>query len=55
MNAHDLHHRVYQPPRDSVPEGTYIEKVEDLELVYVILTHDQPESTIRLIECVCRE
>ncbi|KAL7434602.1 hypothetical protein ACHAXM_004281 [Skeletonema potamos] len=52
VNAHDLHHRVYQPPRDSVPEGTYIEKVEDLELVYVILTHDQPESTIRLIESV---
>eukprot|EP00985_Skeletonema_marinoi_P008121 scaffold3619_cov97-Skeletonema_marinoi.AAC.6 len=52
VNAHDLHHRVYQPPKDSVPEGTYIENVDDLELVYVILTHDQPEATIRLIESV---
>ncbi|KAL7495402.1 hypothetical protein ACHAWT_003862 [Skeletonema menzelii] len=52
VNAHELHHRVYQPPKDSVPEGTYIDKVEDLELVYVILTHDQPEATIRLIESV---
>jgi hypothetical protein len=35
-----------------VPEGTYIENADDLELAYVILTHDQPESTIRLIESV---
>ena len=52
VNAHELHHRVYQPPRDSVPEGTYIDNVDELELVYVILTHDQPEATIRLIESV---
>lgn len=52
VNAHDLHHRVYQPPKESVPEGTYINNVDELELVYVILTHDQPEATIRLIESV---
>lgn len=50
VNVQEVQYRVYQPEKDSVPEGTYLENVDELELCYVILTHDQPEATIRLIQ-----
>ena len=52
VTIQDIQYRVYQPPKEAVPEGTYIDNVDDLQLVYVILTHDQPEATMRLIESV---
>lgn len=52
VKIQDVQYRVYQPPKDDVPEGTYLENVEELKLLYVILTHDQPEATIRLMESV---
>ena len=33
-----------------MPKGTYIEDSAGLQLVYVILTHNRPEETIRLVE-----
>ena len=51
-NLQDIQYRTYQPSRLDVPVGTYIDNVEELQLVYVILTHDQPEAAIRLIESV---
>ena len=42
MKVQDVQYRVYQPPKEEVPEGTYVEDVEELQLLYVILTHDQP-------------
>ena len=50
VSIQDIQYRVYQPPKETVPEGTYLENADELQLVYVILTHDQPEATIRLIE-----
>ena len=50
VNIQDIQYRVYQPPKETVPEGTYLDDADELQLVYVILTHDQPEATIRLIE-----
>ena len=50
VTAQSVQYRTYQPDVESVPEGTYLKNVEDLELCYVILTHDQPEATIRLIQ-----
>ena len=50
VTIQQVQYRVYQPPKDTVPEGTYLENVDELQLLYVILTHDQPEATIRLIE-----
>ena len=50
VTAQSVQYRTYQPPKESVPEGTYLKNVEELELCYVILTHDQPEATIRLIQ-----
>ncbi|KAL7548557.1 hypothetical protein ACHAWF_011857 [Thalassiosira exigua] len=52
VNVQDIQYRSYQPDKDSVPEGTYLENKEDLQLLYVILTHDRPEATIRLMESV---
>ncbi|KAL7531217.1 hypothetical protein ACHAXR_007947 [Thalassiosira sp. AJA248-18] len=52
VKIQDIQYRTYQPPKDEVPKGTYLENVEDLQLLYVILTHDQPEATIRLMESV---
>ena len=52
VNVHDIQYRTYQPKKETVPEGTYIDTVEELQLLYVILTHDQPEATIRLMESV---
>jgi len=52
VKVNDVQYRTYQPPKESVPEGTYIENVEELRLLYVILTHDRPESTVRLMESV---
>ena len=50
VNIQQVQFRVYQPPKDTVPEGAYLENADELQLLYVILTHDQPEATIRLIE-----
>ncbi len=50
VTIQQVQYRVYQPPKDTVPEGTYLENVDELQLLYVILTHDQPEATIRLVE-----
>ena len=50
VTAQSVQYRTYQPDVDSVPEGTYLKNVTELELCYVILTHDQPEATIRLIQ-----
>lgn len=50
VSVQQVQYRVYQPPKDTVPEGTYLENADELQLLYVILTHDQPEATIRLIE-----
>ena len=52
VTAQKIQYVEYQPPKDSVPIGTYLENVDELQLLYVILTHDQPEATIRLIESV---
>lgn len=52
VKIQDVQYRTYQPPKDEVPEGAYIDNVEELQLLYVILTHDQPEAAIRLIESV---
>lgn len=45
----DVMNRVYQPPREEVK---YIDKPENLKLLYGILTHASPGSTIRLIEAL---
>lgn len=50
VTAQSVQYRTYQPDVESVPEGTYLKNAEELELCYVILTHDQPEATIRLIQ-----
>ncbi|KAL9181043.1 hypothetical protein ACHAXT_009848 [Thalassiosira profunda] len=52
VKIQDVQYRTYQPPKDEVPEGTYLENTDELQLLYVILTHDQPEATIRLMESV---
>jgi len=49
VTVNQIQYREYQPDKDEVPEGTYIDNVEDLKICYVILTHDAPEATIRLI------
>ena len=49
VTVNEIQYREYQPDKKDVPEGTYIDKVEDLKICYVILTHDAPEATIRLM------
>ena len=52
VKVQDVQYRTYQPDKATVPEGTYLENAKELQLLYVILTHDKPEVTIRLIESV---
>jgi Core-2/I-Branching enzyme len=52
MHVGHVQNRTYQPPRD---EAEYIDDPAHLKLCYAILTHDSPESTIRLIEALYEE
>jgi hypothetical protein len=47
MHIGHVQNRTYQPPRN---ETEYIQNASDLRLMYAILTHDAPHSTIRIIE-----
>jgi hypothetical protein len=49
MHPGMIQNRTYQPPRN---ETEYLEDPADLKLCYGILTHDNPEATIRLIEAL---
>jgi hypothetical protein len=50
MHIGMVQNRSYQPFRDNETEHLYIDDPDNLKLLYAILTHDSPESTIRLIE-----
>jgi Core-2/I-Branching enzyme len=52
MNIGDVQNRTYQPSRN---ESFYIPDPKRLKLLYVILTHDNPNATIRLIEALYEE
>jgi hypothetical protein len=47
MHIGDVQNRSYQPPRN---ESVYIDDPSDLKLLYVVLTHDNANATIRLVE-----
>ena len=49
MNIGDIQNRTYQPNRN---ESTYIPHMNRMKLLYVILAHDNPNATIRLIEAL---
>lgn len=49
MHIGDVQNRTYQPPRN---ESVYIDDPSELQLLYAILTHDNPSATIRLIEAL---
>ncbi|GKY92373.1 hypothetical protein MPSEU_000208200 [Mayamaea pseudoterrestris] len=49
MHIGMVQNRSYQPPRNNETEHLYIGNPNELKLLYAILTHDSPESTIRLI------
>jgi hypothetical protein len=49
ITVEDVMNRTYQPPRDM---AEYINDPDDLQILYGILTHDHPASTIRLIEAL---
>lgn len=49
MHIGDIQNRSYQPPRND-NNTVYIEDPSQLKICYVILTHDNANSTIRLIE-----
>ena len=48
----DIQNRTYRPPRN---ETEYLEDSADLKLLYAILTHSDPQSTIRLIEALYQD
>jgi len=52
ITIEDIMNRTYQPPRDF---AQYIEDPQDLRLLYGILSHEHPDSTIRLIEALYEE
>ena len=52
ITIEDIMNRTYQPPRDV---AEYIDDPNQLRILYGILTHDHPESTIRLIEALYEE
>jgi hypothetical protein len=52
VSFESIMHRTYQPPRD---EAEYIEESKDLKILYGILMHGGPNSTIRLIETLHEE
>ena len=47
MNIGDIQNRTYQPNRN---ESIYIPSASRMKLLYVILSHDNPNATIRLVE-----
>ena len=49
MHPGDIQNRTYQPPRN---ESEYISEPDELKLCYGILVHDNPHSTIRLVEAL---
>lgn len=49
MHIGDIQNRTYQPPRN---ESVYLDDPADLQLLYAILTHDNPDATIRLVEAL---
>jgi hypothetical protein len=49
MHIGMIQNRTYQPPRN---ESDYLENPDDLKLCYAILTHDNPKSTIRLVNAL---
>jgi hypothetical protein len=48
----DIQNRTYQPNRN---ESLYIPNADRMKLLYVILAHDNPNATIRLIESLYEE
>lgn len=51
MHIGMVQNRTYQPPRgNETADYTYMDDPNDLRILYAILTHDSPTSTIRLIE-----
>ena len=53
----DIQNRTYQPPRGDGTNDTavYLDDANDLQLLYAILTHNDPKSTIRLIDVLYEE
>jgi len=49
VNIGDIQNRTYQPPRNA---SDYLHDPADLSLLYAILTHDNPDATIRLMEAL---
>ena len=49
MNIGDIQNRTYQPNRN---ESIYIPNANRMKLLYVILSHDNPNATKRLIEAL---
>ena len=49
MHIGDVQNRTYQPPRN---ESVYLDDPAEMQLLYAILTHDNPNATIRLIEAL---
>jgi Core-2/I-Branching enzyme len=49
MHIGDVQNRSYEPPRN---ESVYIDDPSELKLLYVILTHDNANATIRLVEAL---
>ena len=49
MNIGEIQNRTYQPNRN---ESNYIPNANRMKLLYVILSHDNPNATIRLIEAL---
>jgi len=52
ISIEDIMNRTYQPPRHL---AHYIDDPNDLRILYGILTHEHPQSTIRLIEALYEE
>jgi len=48
----DIQNRTYRPPKN---ETEYLVDSADLKLLYAILTHTDPQSTIRLIEALYQD
>ena len=52
MHLGMIQNRTYQPPRN---ESVYIGDPNELKILYAVLTHNDPEGTIRLIEALHEE
>ncbi|KAL7566842.1 hypothetical protein ACA910_021341 [Epithemia clementina (nom. ined.)] len=49
MHLGHIQNRSYEPPRD---QAIYVDDPRDLKLLYLILTHDDAPSTIRLVQAL---